>query len=95
MAPGFKTLAFGLAMGFCGTAYAQSPCYPMQKIEEMAAKYGESPTSYGKMANGGTLVIWASKDGKTWTAVVITPDGKAGCIIGIDGTDWVPSDKGV
>jgi hypothetical protein len=102
MAPSLKAALLGCAIAFSplfGNSEAQPACYPMPQIEEMAQKYKELPVSYGKAEGGWTLTIWASEDGKTWTALMVSPDGRLGCTIpGVHGTEWVPGElagKGV
>jgi hypothetical protein len=102
MAPSFKAALLGCAIaisGMYGNAQAQPACGAMAEIEGLAEKYKELPVSFGRTEGGWTLTIWASEDGKTWTAVMVSPDGKIGCTIpGVHGTQWVPgelSGKGV
>lgn len=102
MARSLKAAAFGCAIAFSsiiGNAAAQPACGTMSEIESLAEKYKELPVSFGQAEGGWTLTIWASEDGKTWTAVMVSPDGKIGCTIpGVHGTQWVPGElagKGV
>lgn len=53
-------------------------------LEQLAEGYHEEPVVTGRGVGAGMQIL-ASPDGKTWTALVIMPDGRA-CIV-MDGTD--------
>lgn len=97
MARSLKAAALGCAIGMFGLysspTYAQAACLPMAEVEKMAEKFKELPVSFGKAEGGWTLTIWANADGKTWTAVMVSPDGRMACPLpGVYGTDWVPGE---
>ena len=73
-----------------GGAYAdhEKRCPPLAAATETLAKdYGETPVAHGLATNGQLLVIFAAKDGSTWTAVVINPATSEACQIGA-GEAW-------
>ena len=74
-----------LALAF--PAYGQPACAPSKEIEaELQKQFQERRTAMGEMQAGGVLVIYATKDGKTWTAIREMPGG-IGCFL-TSGTDW-------
>ncbi|WP_159585950.1 hypothetical protein [Chelativorans xinjiangense] len=62
-------------------------CMPFDKLSDsLAEKYHEQPTSIG-LVNETTIVhVFASPDGRTWTLVSVTADGRA-CIMA-SGVYW-------
>lgn len=68
-------------------ALAQQACGPTREIEvELERQFQERKIATGEMRNGGVLVIYATKDGATWTAVREMPSGVS-CLLGV-GEKW-------
>ena len=70
-------------------ALAQQPpaCAPLPMIEaEPAREYNEARVAAAADQRGFVLAIYATADGKTWTAISITADG-SGCLLG-SGSNW-------
>lgn len=67
----------------------QPACAPVDQIEaKLAAEYQETRVQQGVVGEGKALfVVFAARDGATWTGVMVRPDG-VGCIA-VAGTDWV------
>ena len=70
--------------GFCvaamllsaSPALAQQACAPTREVEaELARQYQERRVASGEMTAGGALVVYASKDGTTWTVLREMPGG--------------------
>ncbi len=55
-------------------------------MKNLAENYSENTVGIGMSSNGGVLEILTSKDGKTWTALLTTPDGKS-CLVAM-GNAW-------
>lgn len=70
------------------TGQEQPPCAPYDQVEaKLAAEYRETRIQQGVVGDGrAMLVIFASPDGATWTAVMVRPDGLA-CMAAA-GDDW-------
>ncbi len=67
-------------------AQAQAPCDDRAKIiSRLAKKYKETPIAVGLSARGLVEVL-STKDGKTWTIIVTSPNGYS-CLV-TAGTDW-------
>lgn len=57
-------------------ALAQQACGPTREVEaELERQFQERKIATGEMRNGGLLVIYATRDGATWTAVREMPGG--------------------
>ena len=70
-----------------GSLAAQPACAPYPAIvEHLAKQFGEHPVSQGGTDNGLLAQLFASDGGKTWTFVVIRPDG-IGCVVQA-GENW-------
>lgn len=68
-------------------ALAQQACGPTREIEaELERQFQERKIATGEMRNGGLLVIYATRDGATWTAVREMPGGVS-CLLGV-GEKW-------
>lgn len=80
----------GLAIGilnWSSPSSAQMVCQDRKSVETtLKNNFGEKRTAFGITNNGSLLVLYVSKDGKTWTIVRILPGGVA-CLMGA-GTDW-------
>jgi len=51
-------------------------CGPTREVEaELARQFQERKIAAGEMKAGGILVIYATKDGSTWTAIREMPGG--------------------
>jgi hypothetical protein len=55
-------------------------------MKNLSANYSEAPAALGMASNGGVLEVMTSKDGKTWTVLLTTPDGKS-CLVAM-GNSW-------
>ena len=73
-------------------AFAQQPpqCFdPVQLIEQLSHQYQETPIATGEASEGKALfVVFASKDGATWTLVLRAE--RVACIIA-SGQNWQDS----
>jgi len=57
-------------------ALAQQTCGPTRELEaELARQFQERKIAAGAMRTVGVLVIYATRDGSTWTAIREMPDG--------------------
>ena len=57
-------------------ALAQPACGPTKEFEaELSKQFQEARIAVGEMQAGGILVIYATRDGKTWTALREMPGG--------------------
>ena len=88
-------MRFPLAAAFtllASPALAQQPpqCFdPVQLIEQLSHQYGESPIATGETSEQKALfVVFASKDGATWTLVLRAE--RVACIIA-SGQNWQDS----
>lgn len=82
------TLPLIAALSIPVSAVAQEKCAPFDQVQAMlAAEYQETVVAQAIMGQGeAMLVLFAAKDGRTWTAVVVKHDG-LGCMAA-GGTDW-------
>jgi hypothetical protein len=66
----------------------QDRCAPLDRVEAMlAAEFRESRVQQGIVGDGNSmLLIYASPNGETWSAVVVRSDG-VGCLASA-GSDW-------
>jgi len=55
-------------------------------LTSLAAKYSESPVAVGVTASGGLIEVLSSPDGRTWTILYSTPDGRS-CLVA-SGESW-------
>lgn len=68
-------------------SWAQMVCNDRKTAEKVLKhQFGERRAAFGVTNVGNLLVIYVSKDGKTWTAARLMPSGVV-CLIGA-GTDW-------
>lgn len=76
------------AMADEGTASSQQMlCNKRSEVmKNLASNYNEAPTALGMASNGGVLEVMTSKDGKTWTVLLTTPDGNS-CLVAM-GNSW-------
>lgn len=88
------TLAIAAAvMLWAGDAGAQTVMIPAQcgpsagLVEQLSKQYAEAPTNIGVQPNGSLLQVYASKDGETFTVIVVMPRRGMSCIIS-SGTSW-------
>lgn len=58
-------------------AHAQIVCTEDRKdaVARLASKYQEAPVSIGLAANGSIIEVFATRDGKTFTISLTTPEG--------------------
>ena len=70
------------------SALAQpAACGPTREVEaELARQYQERRIAAGEMTAGGAIVVYASKDGATWTAIREMPGGIS-CVLAV-GEGW-------
>ena len=68
-------------MCITGQALAQQVCAPYQQVETALAnsKYHEKPVAKA-LTDGGLVVIFAGKDGATWTVVLVRAKDQVACI---------------
>lgn len=60
------------------TAQAQQQCGPREVIKDgLANQYGEVPIARGLGEAGMMMELYASEDGKTWTLLIVHPNGMA------------------
>ena len=52
---------------------------------------GEVAIWQGMSPDGSALMIVANPDGSSWSALVLIPDGKKGCLLA-SGKNWQPGD---
>ncbi len=65
---------FALAL-LASPALAQPSCGPTPEVAaELLRQFQERRTATGEMQPGGVLVIYATRDGSTWTAIREMPD---------------------
>lgn len=76
------------AMADEGTAQSREMlCNKRSEVmKNLSANYNEAPTALGMASNGGVLEVMTSKDGKTWTVLLTTPDGNS-CLVAM-GNSW-------
>ena len=73
---------------FATPALAQSLCGPRDAfIDKLKNDYAEAPVAHGLTdANDRLVELFMSKDGKTWTLLLTSPDGQS-CVI-VAGHAW-------
>jgi len=82
-----KWLPAAAILALASPALSQPACAPSKEIEaELSKQYQERKIAVGEMQAGGVLVIYATNDGKTWTAIREMPGG-IGCFL-TSGTGW-------
>lgn len=66
-----------------------NPCSPFKElVAELSGKYQESPHSIGVSTAGALVMLFTTKDGRTWTLVRIPPgDRMEGCVFAA-GRNW-------
>jgi hypothetical protein len=86
-------IAAAFALSACSPAYAQEAgpaptCIPYaEAVANLKHKFHEEPVGRGIALDEETVVeVFAAPGGKTWTAVVVHPDGMA-CSVGA-GYQW-------
>ena len=81
--------AFGLTVPTLAQTAARPVCMEYTKfLTAYGVKYGEAAMARGLVDGGKTVLeVWASADGKTWTAVSINTN-RIACIIAT-GKNWV------
>lgn len=86
-----KHRIFALAMAAATVAApvsAQGICSPRGAlVDQLIAKYGESPQGSGLNGTTRMLEIWASSDTGTWT-ILLTDTNGTSCIVAA-GKDWL------
>ena len=82
------TIAAALLLSAAPSLAQQPPgCAPLPMIEaELAREYSEARVATAADQRGFILAIYATKDGKTWTAIRVMADGMA-CLLG-SGSNW-------
>lgn len=67
-----------VALLWHGVAKGQELCLPQDQIvSRLQTKYQERMVAVGVMATGALLQVYATKDGKTWSLLVVRTDGIA------------------
>lgn len=62
-------------------------CDTFRSVEsQLAEKHRETPAAIGLSADGSLLTIFATPDGKTWTAILTDANGVA-CVVD-EGRNW-------
>ena len=81
-----------LALSIPILAFGQTPA-PIPRCDGVEAmlgalqrEYAEVPVARGMASDGLSLIVTVAPDGRTWTAVMLGPNGKA-CIM-IEGDAW-------
>jgi hypothetical protein len=70
-----------------GAAAQQVPCNKRDDVlGHLAKKYQEVPVAIGVTNRGGLVEVLSAGDGKTWTIIISSPDGKA-CMVAA-GEGW-------
>lgn len=73
-------------------ASAQNLCATLDKIADVLREdHREAPIQIGD-TRAGQVVVFATRDGATWTIVVVAPDGRA-CVVS-DGKRWRATGRG-
>ena len=89
------TLTVGLTLAAPAIGQ-QMMCAPMQDMRRfLSVQYSEHPVGLGLIANGNVLQRFESEGGKSWTMIVVTPEGMS-CILSA-GESWarvLPPEKG-
>ncbi len=83
------TLAFtgALIAASADGAAQQSPCNQRDKVlGHLAQNYQELPVAVGVTNRGALVEVLSTDDGKTWTIIISSPDGKA-CMVAT-GEGW-------
>jgi len=80
-------LLIAVLAGMTFSVSALALCAPLSAMQKaLWDAYKEQPSHIGLVNNGTAVQILTSKDGETWTMIVLTPDGVA-CTVAA-GTDW-------
>jgi hypothetical protein len=80
-------IALALSTLLAAPAMAQEPmCGTVAEIEAGVAPEIRVQQGIGQMNGAHMTMTYATPDGATWTAVVVSPNGRA-CIVDF-GTDW-------
>lgn len=67
-----------VAVFFASSATAQNSCADLgATAQQLKLNYGELPTWRGLSGRGYMIVLFESADSKTWTIVMVRPDGLA------------------
>ena len=87
----FGLIMMGVLMTFSSLSFAQAPrqssCGQYVEIrKQLIKKYGEQPIAGGLNKAGRMTQVFAREDGKSWTIIVVYPDGMA-CVASA-GKDW-------
>jgi len=87
-----KTLLFAILAIFATPALAQIvpqqvPCGERTAmLGHLAEKYGETAIGIGLSEEGNAVELLISKDGKSWSILLTSPDGKS-CLVS-SGAHW-------
>ena len=77
------------ALLLCGAPAAQPNCDSVDRIRRhLLEQFRESPVGRGLNSRGLTVEVFASPGGRTWSIVVVGPDGW-GCLVE-EGENWRP-----
>lgn len=95
-APWLIATAAILVLGLIAFFTVQTPAYAqqgqacgnfLQMREQLKSEYGEEEVSFGMAGPTSLVLLFASRDGKTWTLLALDPSGRACVIAG--GRDWM------
>ncbi len=84
-----KTFVALAALHFLASPAAgqQLTCAPLGEMQNaLSVQYGEHPAGLGILENGHVLQRLESAGGKSWTMIVVAPDGMS-CIL-LAGENW-------
>ena len=74
-------------LSIAGPAWGQEPmCGTLEEVEAGLAPETRVHQGIGQMNGSHMTMTYATPDGATWTAVVVSPTGRA-CVVDF-GTDW-------
>lgn len=85
----------GIAAALVSASLVAMPCYVMEKatLFRIMKDHQELPAAGGLLgSNVGTVVVFSSKNGETFSIAMIFPNGNA-CLtaVGSDWSTWTPS----
>ena len=77
---GAMSLMLALLLG-AGSTHAASACTSDETMSKpLERRYAETPIAGGLSQSGKLLQVFSTKDGETWTVVLVRPDGVS-CIV--------------
>ncbi|MBU6232517.1 hypothetical protein KGP36_07845 [Patescibacteria group bacterium] len=77
-----------LCIGLPVAAQQASKCGPTKEvIDDLRTEYNETVVGAGKDEKGNTVIVTASPNGETWTALVVSVKDGAACAVAA-GKGW-------